>query len=80
MQEYLNEFCYRFNRRFVEKQIPMRLLNLAIVHMPIYSGWAKCIGILNNEKTFKAGMKRKQKKAAMSEKYLAEVLAEQDVS
>jgi hypothetical protein len=35
LQEYLNEFCYRFNRRFVEKQIPNRLLNLAIVHMPI---------------------------------------------
>jgi len=33
LQEYLDEFCYRFNRRFVEKQIPNRLLNLAIVHM-----------------------------------------------
>jgi hypothetical protein len=33
LQEYLNEFCCRFNRRFVEKQIPNRLLNLAIVHM-----------------------------------------------
>ncbi|MFT5759637.1 MAG: hypothetical protein ACI9LM_004404 [Alteromonadaceae bacterium] len=33
----MNEFCYRFNRRFVEKQIPNRLLNLAIVHMPIKS-------------------------------------------
>jgi|TARA_R110002094_G_scaffold201134_1_gene172566 transposase-like protein len=37
LQEYLDEFCYRFNRRFVEKQIPNRLLNLAIVHMPFKS-------------------------------------------
>jgi hypothetical protein len=37
LQEYLNEFCYRFNRRFVEKQIHNRLLKLAIVHMPIKS-------------------------------------------
>jgi len=35
LQEYLNEFCYRFNRRYVEKQIPNRLLNLAIVHAQI---------------------------------------------
>jgi hypothetical protein len=34
LQEYLNEFCYRFNRRFVEKQIPNRLLNLAIIYTP----------------------------------------------
>ena len=27
LQEYLNEFSYRFNRRFVEQQIPNRLLN-----------------------------------------------------
>jgi hypothetical protein len=37
LQEYLDEFCYRFNRRFVEKQIPNRLLNLAIVHTPFKS-------------------------------------------
>ncbi len=37
LQEYLDEFCYRFNRRFVEKQIPNRLLSLAIVHAPIHS-------------------------------------------
>ena len=37
LQEYLNEFCYRYNRRFVEKQIPNRLLNLAIVHVPFKS-------------------------------------------
>ena len=35
LQEYLNEFCYRFNRRFVEKEIPNRLLNIAIIHTPI---------------------------------------------
>jgi len=37
LQEYLDEFCYRFNRRFIEKQIPNRLLNLAIVHSPVKS-------------------------------------------
>jgi len=35
LQEYLDEFCYQFNRRFIEKQIPNRLLNLAIVHAPV---------------------------------------------
>ena len=37
LQEYLNEFYYRYNRRFVEKQIPNRLLNLAIIHTPLKS-------------------------------------------
>lgn len=37
LQEYLDEFCYRFNRRFIEKQIPNRLLNLSIVHAPVKS-------------------------------------------
>jgi transposase-like protein len=37
LQEYLDEFCYRFNRRFIEKQIPNRLLNLAIIHTPVKS-------------------------------------------
>ena len=37
LQEYLDEFCYRFNRRFFEKEIPNRLLNLAIIHAPIKS-------------------------------------------
>ena len=31
----VNEFSYRFNRRFVEQQIPNRLLNLAIIHAPV---------------------------------------------
>jgi len=35
LQEYLDEFCYRFNRRFVEPQIPNRLLILAISHLPL---------------------------------------------
>jgi len=30
VQEYLNEFCYRFNRRYWEPQIPNRLLTLCI--------------------------------------------------
>jgi len=34
LQEYLDEFCYRFNRLFVEKQIPNRLLNLGVILMP----------------------------------------------
>jgi hypothetical protein len=42
----LDEFCYRFNRRFIEMQIPNRLLNWAIIHAPIKSTWAKCIGML----------------------------------
>ncbi|MDX2368301.1 MAG: IS1595 family transposase [Colwellia sp.] len=37
LQEYIDEFCYRFNRRFVEKELPNRLLNLAIIHAPIQS-------------------------------------------
>jgi transposase-like protein len=35
VQEYLNEFCYRFNRRFWEGQIPNRLLKLCIAQKPI---------------------------------------------
>lgn len=30
VQDYLDEFCYRFNRRFWEKQIPNRLLKLCL--------------------------------------------------
>ena len=37
LQEYLDEFCYRFNRRFIEKKTPNRLLNLAIVHSLVKS-------------------------------------------
>ena len=35
LQEYLNEFCYRFNRRFWESEIPNRLLRLCIDHRPL---------------------------------------------
>jgi len=37
VQEYLNEFCYRFNRRFWEDQIPNRLLKLCVALKPIKS-------------------------------------------
>jgi len=36
LQEYLSEFCYRFNRRKMEKEIPNRLLQLAIIHTPVH--------------------------------------------
>jgi transposase-like protein len=36
LQDYLNEFCYRFNRRFWETEIPNRLLRLCIEHRPIF--------------------------------------------
>ena len=32
VQEYLDEFCYRLNRRFWENQIPNRLLMLCTMH------------------------------------------------
>jgi transposase-like protein len=35
LQDYLNEFCYRFNRRFWEAEIPNRLLRLCVDHRPI---------------------------------------------
>ena len=35
LQEYLNEFCYRFNRRFWEPEIPNRLVRLCIDHRPL---------------------------------------------
>jgi hypothetical protein len=34
LQEYVNEFCYRFNRRFWEDELPMRLLNACLSHCP----------------------------------------------
>jgi len=36
VQEYLDEFCYRLNRRFWEEQIPNRLLRVSIAHKPIF--------------------------------------------
>ncbi|MGH8607347.1 MAG: IS1595 family transposase, partial [Gammaproteobacteria bacterium] len=38
LQEYLNEFCYRFNRRLWEGQLPTRLLNLCLEHTAIELG------------------------------------------
>lgn len=35
LQEYLNEFCYRFNRRAWEPRIPMRLLNACLAHTQV---------------------------------------------
>jgi transposase-like protein len=35
LQEYLDEFCYRFNRRFWECELPLRLLNACLSHTPI---------------------------------------------
>jgi len=35
VQEYLDEFCYRLNRRFWEEQIPNRLLRICITHKPV---------------------------------------------
>ncbi len=35
VQEYLDEFCYRLNRRFWENQIPNRLLALCATHQPV---------------------------------------------
>ena len=35
LQEYLNEFCYRFNRRAWETELPDRLLNACLTHAQI---------------------------------------------
>ena len=35
LQEYLNEFSYRFNRRFWEPELPLRLLNACLSHEPL---------------------------------------------
>lgn len=35
LQEYLNEFSYRFNRRFWEPELPLRLLNACLSHRPV---------------------------------------------
>ncbi len=36
LQEYLNEYSYRLNRRFWEPEIPNRLLRLAIQHQSVF--------------------------------------------
>lgn len=35
LQEYLDEFVYRFNRRFREAGLPLRLLNACMDHRPV---------------------------------------------
>jgi len=35
LQEYLDEFCHRFNRRFWEPEPPLRLLNACLAHVPV---------------------------------------------
>ncbi len=35
LQEYLDEFCYRFNRRHWEPELPLRLLNACSSHAPV---------------------------------------------
>jgi len=35
LQEYLNEFCYRFNRRGWESELPLRLLNACLTHTQV---------------------------------------------
>lgn len=35
LQEYLDEFCYRFNRRFWQPELPLRLLNACLAHAPV---------------------------------------------
>jgi len=35
LQEYLDEFSYRFNRRFWEPELPLRLLNACLSHVPL---------------------------------------------
>ena len=35
LQEYLNEFCYRFNRRIWEAELPLRLLNACLTHAQV---------------------------------------------
>lgn len=35
LQTYLDEFCYRFNRRFWECELPLRLLNACLSHAPV---------------------------------------------
>lgn len=42
VQECLDEFCYRLNRRFWEHQIPNRLLKLCANHKPVFLQPATC--------------------------------------
>ena len=35
LQKYIDEFCYRFNRRFWEFELPLRLLNACLSHTEV---------------------------------------------
>ena len=35
LQEYVSKFCYRFNRRFWELELTLRLLNACLAHSPV---------------------------------------------
>lgn len=35
LSEYISEFCYRFNRRFWEPELPLRVLNACLAHVPV---------------------------------------------
>jgi transposase-like protein len=35
LQEYLDEFFYRFNRRFWGPELPLRMLNACLAHVPV---------------------------------------------
>jgi hypothetical protein len=35
LQEYLHEFCYRFNRRAWKGELPHRLLNACLTHAQV---------------------------------------------
>ena len=35
LQEYFNEFCYRFNRRRGESELPLRLLDACLTHTQV---------------------------------------------
>jgi hypothetical protein len=35
LQEYLHKFCYRFNRRAWQPELPLRLLNACLTHAQV---------------------------------------------
>jgi hypothetical protein len=35
LQEYLNEFCYQFNQRERETELPLRLLNTCLMNVAV---------------------------------------------
>ncbi|HYW75030.1 MAG TPA: IS1595 family transposase, partial [Gammaproteobacteria bacterium] len=41
LQDYVDEFVYRFNRRQWEPELPQRLLEAAVAHVPIQARLCK---------------------------------------